>query len=74
MKTIVLKFGGTSVGSIERIKKITQIILNYKRKKNKVIVVSSAMSGATNDLIKKTKELSKNFDHAEYDVLLASQI
>ena len=45
MKTIVLKFGGTSVGSIERIKKVTQIILNYKRKRNRVIVVSSAMSG-----------------------------
>ena len=37
-----------------------------------VIVVSSAMSGTTNDLIKKTKELSNKFDPAEYDVLLSS--
>ena len=72
MKTIVLKFGGTSVGSIERIKKITQIILNYKRKKNKVIVVSSAMSGVTNDLVKKSKLISNNFNKAEYDVLVSS--
>ncbi|MDC1010659.1 aspartate kinase [Candidatus Pelagibacter sp.] len=72
MKTVVLKFGGTSVGSIERIKKIANIIASYKKKKLGVIVVSSAMSGTTNDLIKKTKELSNNFDPAEYDVLLSS--
>ncbi|MDC3257510.1 aspartate kinase [Candidatus Pelagibacter sp.] len=71
MKTIVLKFGGTSVGSIERIKKITQIILNYK-KKYRVAVVSSAMSGVTNDLVKKSKLISNNFDKAEYDVLVSS--
>jgi len=72
MKTVVLKFGGTSVGSIERIKKVANIIGSYKKKKIGVIVVSSAMSGATNDLIKKTKELSDNFDSAEYDALLSS--
>ena len=72
MKTVVLKFGGTSVGSIERIKKISNIIGSYKKKNTGVIVVSSAMSGATNDLIKKTKKLSNSFDSAEYDVLLSS--
>jgi len=72
MKIVVLKFGGTSVGSIERIKKVANIIASYKKKRMGVIVVSSAMSGVTNDLIKKTKELSKNFDPAEYDVLLSS--
>ena len=72
MKTVVLKFGGTSVGNIERIKKVANIIGSYKKKNMGVIVVSSAMSGATNNLIKKTKELSNNFDPAEYDVLLAS--
>jgi len=71
MKTVVLKFGGTSVGSIERIKKIANIIGFYK-KKFKVIVVSSAMSGITNDLIKKSKLISNNFDKAEYDTLLAT--
>jgi aspartate kinase len=72
MKTVVLKFGGTSVGSIDRIKNVAKIISSYKRKKMGVIVVSSAMSGTTNELIKKTKELSNNFDSAEYDVLLAT--
>ena len=72
MKTVVLKFGGTSVGNIERIKKITKIIASYKKKGNRAIVVSSAMSGTTNDLIKKSKKLSNSFDPAEYDVLLSS--
>ena len=72
MKIVVLKFGGTSVGSIERIKKVAKIITTYKKKRFKVIVVSSAMSGTTNDLIKKSLKLSNNFDSAEYDVLLSS--
>ena len=72
MKIIVLKFGGTSVGNLERIKKISKLITNYKKKKFGVIVVSSAMSGVTNDLIKKSKKLSKNFDLKEYDVLVSS--
>ena len=57
---------------MERIKKITQIILNYKRKRNRVVVVSSAMSGVTNDLVKKSKLISNNFNKAEYDVLVSS--
>jgi len=72
MKTVVLKFGGTSVGSIDRIKNVANIIRSYKKKNIGVIAVSSAMSGTTNDLIKKTNELSDNFDPAEYDVLLSS--
>ena len=72
MKTVVLKFGGTSVGSIDRIKNVAKIISSYKKKKMGIIVVSSAMSGTTNELIKKTKELSNSFDAAEYDVLLAT--
>ena len=72
MKTVVLKFGGTSVGSIGRIKKVADIIGSYKKKNISIIVVSSAMSGVTNELINKTKELSNNFDPAEYDVLLST--
>ena len=72
MKTVVLKFGGTSVGSIDRIKTVSNIIGSYKKKNIGVIVVSSAMSGTTNDLIKRTKELSDNFNPAEYDVLLST--
>tara|TARA_B100000287_G_scaffold197686_1_gene186862 strand:+ start:2057 stop:3271 length:1215 start_codon:yes stop_codon:yes gene_type:complete len=72
MKIVVLKFGGSSVGSISKIKKVAKIISLYSKKKYKVIVVSSAMGGVTNNLIKKTKEISKNFNSAEYDVLLSS--
>ena len=72
MKIIVLKFGGTSVGSIDRIKKAVLIIQRYIKKKYKVIVVSSAMSGVTNDLIRKSQKLSQNFIASEYDVLVSS--
>ena len=72
MKIVVLKFGGTSVGSIDRIKKVVKIIHSYYKKKYKIIVVSSAMSGVTNELIKKSKEISSNFSPQEYDVLLSS--
>ena len=72
MKTVVLKFGGTSVGSTDRIKKICKIIASYKHKRNRVIVISSAMSGVTNDLINKSKLMSNNFDKAEYDTLVSS--
>ena len=72
MRIVVLKFGGTSVGSIKKIKKIAQIIRTYKKKNYKVVVVSSAMSGVTNDLIKKSKEISGDFSDAEYDVLLST--
>ena len=61
MKIVVLKFGGTSVGTIEKIKKVAEIISNYKKKNYKVIVVSSAMSGVTNELIRKSKKLVKIF-------------
>jgi aspartate kinase len=72
MKIVVLKFGGTSVGSLERIKKVAEIIIAYKKRKFRVIAVSSAMSGTTNELVKKSSKLSNNFDRAEYDVLLSS--
>jgi len=72
MKIVVLKFGGTSVGSIERIKKVAKIINSYHKKKYKIIVVSSAMSGVTNELISKSKGISENFLPSEYDVLVSS--
>ncbi len=72
MKIVVLKFGGTSVGTIERIKKVSEIVKNYVKKRYSVIVVCSAMSGSTNELIKKSKEISNNFSDAEYDVLVSS--
>ena len=72
MKTVVLKFGGTSVGSVDRIKKVCKIIASYKKKKNRVVVISSAMSGVTNDLVNKSKLISNNFDKAEYDTLVST--
>jgi len=72
MKILVLKFGGTSVGTIDRIKKVANIIISYVKKRYKVIVVSSAMRGTTSDLVKKSKKISNNFISSEYDVLVSS--
>ena len=72
MKIVVLKFGGTSVGNIKRIKNVAEIISSYSKKNYKVIAVTSAMAGVTNDLVKKSEEISDNFSHAEYDVLVSS--
>ena len=72
MKIVVLKFGGTSVGTVDRIKKVANIIISYVKKRYKIIVVSSAMSGVTNDLAKKSKKISNNFIASEYDVLISS--
>ena len=69
---IILKFGGTSVGSVEKIKKVAKLIKKNKSKNKKIIVVSSAMSGVTNEYIKKSQQISKNFDKSEYDVLVSS--
>ena len=72
MKIIVLKFGGSSVGTVDRIKKIANIVVSYRKKGYRPIVVSSAMSGTTNDLIKKSKDISNKFDTSEYDVLVSA--
>ena len=72
MKIVVLKFGGTSIGTVDRVKKVAEIIVSFVKKKYKVIVVSSAMSGVTNDLVKKSKQISNNFESSEYDVLVSS--
>ena len=72
MKIVVLKFGGTSVGTIKKIIKVAEIIANYRKKNYKVIVVSSAMAGVTNELIKKSFEISDNFSYSEHDVLVSS--
>ncbi len=72
MKIVVLKFGGTSVGSIDKIKNVANIIHYYLKKKYKVIVVSSAMSGVTNDLVNKSRKISNNFCDSEYDILVSS--
>ena len=72
MKIVVLKFGGTSVASIDRIKKVAKIIVSYLSRSYKVIVISSAMSGETNRLVKLTKKISNNFTPSEFDAILSS--
>ena len=68
----VLKFGGTSVGTIERILHVARIIQKEQSLGSKVIAVVSAMSGKTNELIKLSKEISDEFNKRELDVLLSS--
>ena len=72
MAKIVIKFGGTSVGSIERISTAAKIVKKKLNKGNKIIVVVSAIAGKTNDLIKQSEKISKNFNKRELDVLLSS--
>ena len=72
MKRLVLKFGGTSVGTIENIKRVANIIKKRLSEGNEIIVVVSAMSGATDELKAKSDLISKNFDDKELDVLLSS--
>ncbi len=68
----VLKFGGTSLGSISRIVHAANIVKKEHDSGNKVIVVVSAMSGTTNNLIAHSKSISKKFNKRELDVLLTS--
>ena len=68
----VLKFGGTSVGTIERILHVAKIIKREFDAGNEVIAVVSAMSGQTNELLNKSKTISQNFNKRELDVLLTS--
>ena len=72
MKLVVLKFGGTSVADIPQIKKIALKVKREFDLGNKVIVVVSAMSGVTNNLIGLVKETSNNFPYSEYDTILST--
>ena len=68
----VLKFGGTSVGSTERIHHVANIIKKELSSGNKIIAVVSAMAGKTNELMKLSNEISDEFNKRELDVLLSS--
>jgi aspartate kinase len=69
---VVLKFGGTSVADVPQIKKIALKVKGEVDQGNKVIVVVSAMSGVTNNLIDLVNQTSKNFSLSEYDVVLST--
>ena len=68
----VLKFGGTSVGTVERIQHVAKIIKKEQSSGTKVIAVLSAMAGKTDELIKLSNEISVEFNKREFDVLISS--
>ena len=72
MALIVQKYGGTSVGSIERIKNVAKRIARFHREGHRLVVVVSAMSGETNRLLELAKEISPNPDPRELDVVAAT--
>ena len=72
MSLIVQKYGGTSVGSAERIREVAKKIIDYRNQGHDLVVVVSAMSGETNRLIDLAKQLSDNPRGRELDVLLST--
>ena len=72
MNIVVLKFGGTSVADVPQIKKISYKIKSEVDQGNKVIVVVSAMSGVTNNLVELVKSTSELASYSEYDVVLST--
>lgn len=72
MALIVQKYGGTSMGSIERIKNVAQRVKRWHDNGHQVVVVVSAMSGETNRLIGLANEISKNPDPREYDQMVST--
>jgi aspartate kinase len=72
MALIVQKYGGTSVGSIEKIKKVAKSVIESSKEGNKLLVVLSAMAGQTDALINLAKEVAEIPDPRELDVLLAT--
>ena len=67
-----MKFGGTSVGNIDRIKNVAKIVKKNVDQGNSIVVVVSAMAGTTNELQKKAENISKNFNEEDCDLLLSS--
>ncbi|HTB80605.1 MAG TPA: aspartate kinase [Opitutaceae bacterium] len=71
MARIVQKYGGTSVGDVERIKKVAERIKAFRDEGNELVIVVSARAGVTNELIARAKALSPNPSERELDQLLA---
>jgi len=72
MALIVQKYGGTSVGSTERIRSVARRVARYHREGHQLVVVVSAMSGETNRLLALASELSRDPDPRELDVIAAT--
>ncbi|MCG8593034.1 MAG: aspartate kinase [Kiloniellales bacterium] len=72
MARIVMKFGGTSVGNLERIRHVAKRVQSEVERGNEVAVVVSAMSGVTNQLVDYVNDSANLFDLREYDVVVSS--
>jgi aspartate kinase len=72
MALIVQKYGGTSVGSAERIKNVARRVAHWKTRGHQLVVVLSAMAGETNRLIALAKDIQANPDPRELDVMLST--
>ncbi|MGB7219406.1 MAG: aspartate kinase [Vicinamibacterales bacterium] len=72
MALIVQKFGGTSVGDAERIQNVARRVAEVRQQGNQIVVVVSAMSGVTDELIKLAKKVTPTPSEREMDVLLAT--
>jgi len=72
MALIVQKFGGTSVGSIERIRRVAERVVSFQQAGHSLVVVLSAMSGETDRLVKLAHEVTACPDDREMDMLLSS--
>src|SRR5215471_573390 len=72
MALIVQKYGGTSVGNTARIKSVADRVAKYRAAGDRIVVVVSAMSGVTDNLIKLAKEIMPMPSEREMDVLLAT--
>lgn len=72
MSTIVQKYGGTSMGSTDRIKNVARRVAKWHRAGHRMVVVVSAMSGETNRLIARAKEIMPNPDPRELDVIAST--
>ncbi|MCB1662172.1 MAG: aspartate kinase, partial [Pseudomonadales bacterium] len=72
MALYVQKFGGTSVGSIERIQAVADKIIKFRQDGHDIVVVVSAMSGETNRLIELAKAIDSDPSARELDVLVST--
>ena len=72
MGLVVQKFGGTSVGDTDRIKNVALKVKKEVDAGNQVVVIVSAMSGVTNQLVKYCQEISPDYDTKEYDVVVST--
>src|SRR4028118_1997389 len=72
MSLVVQKYGGTSVGSVERIQAVAQRVIQTVQSGNSLVVVVSAMGKTTDGLVKLAKEISTNPSRREMDMLLST--